>query len=46
MEQFAAMALESNGVDACVVFARGTETWGRAYEAVLLAQRNRVSGPP
>jgi hypothetical protein len=46
MEQFAAMALENDGVDACVVFARGTETWGRAYETVLLAQRDRVSKPP
>lgn len=45
MEQFAAMALEEDSVDCCVVFARGIETWGRAYEAVLLVQRNEAAYP-
>lgn len=43
MKQFAAMVLENDGVNACVVFARGTETWGRAYEAVALVQRNEAA---
>jgi hypothetical protein len=43
MEQYAGMALEDDGVDTCVVFGRGTETWGRAYQAVLLVQRNKAA---
>lgn len=42
MEQLAAMALKDDGVDVCVVFARGTETWGHPYEAVILAQRDEL----
>ncbi len=43
MEHFAAGALEDDDVDACIVFARGTETWGRAYEAALLVQRDEIA---
>lgn len=39
MQQLAAEAIEAGNLDACVVFARGTETWGRPYEAVLLLER-------
>lgn len=46
MEQFAAMALTDDRVDACVVFARGTETWGRPYEAVMLVQRDEEVTDP
>jgi hypothetical protein len=46
MEHFAAMALERNSVDTCVVFARCTEAWGRAFEAVLLMQRDESADLP
>jgi hypothetical protein len=39
MQQLAAEAIEAGSLDACVVFARGTETWGRPFEAVLLVER-------
>ncbi len=38
MEQLAAEALESDKVEACVVFGRSVEQWDRPYEAVLLVQ--------
>lgn len=42
MEQLAATALEEEGVESCVVLARGTETWERAYDVVMLVQPSRV----
>lgn len=41
MESYAAEAIELDQIDACVVFARGTETWVRPFEAVLLVQREK-----
>ncbi|TIR74894.1 MAG: hypothetical protein E5X15_20845 [Mesorhizobium sp.] len=40
MERLAARAIEEDGLNACVVFARGIETWGRPFEAVLLSERS------
>jgi hypothetical protein len=37
MEQLAAEAMEASNLEACIVIARGTETWRRAFDAVLLA---------
>lgn len=39
MESLAARAIEEDGLNACVVFARGIESWGRPFEAVLLSER-------
>jgi hypothetical protein len=39
MQRLAAKAIEAGSLNACIVFARGTETWGRPYEAVLLVER-------
>ena len=44
MHQLATEAVEAGNLDACVVFARGTETWGRPFEAVLLLERSRKDG--
>ena len=43
MEQIAAAAIENDGVDDCVVFAYCAERWGRAYEAILLVQRENYA---
>ncbi|MDX8477900.1 hypothetical protein RFN28_05310 [Mesorhizobium sp. VK24D] len=40
MESLATRAIEEDGLNACVVFARGVETWGRPFEAVLLSERS------
>lgn len=39
MQRIAAEALEDGEHDACVVFSRGTERWGQAFESVLVVER-------
>jgi hypothetical protein len=39
MQQLAAEAIEGGNLNACVVFARCTEKWGRAFESVMLLER-------
>jgi hypothetical protein len=38
-EQLASQALDTEGVDAIVLFARSTERWDVPYEAVLYAKK-------
>ncbi len=39
MRQIAARAVQAGDLDACVVFSRGTERWGQAFESVMVVER-------
>jgi hypothetical protein len=45
LEQLANQALDTDGVDAIVLFARSTERWDVPYEAVLYAKKRWCGGP-
>nr|WP_314258371.1 hypothetical protein [uncultured Devosia sp.] len=46
MRRIAAEALEDGEHTACVVFARGTERWGQAFETVLVVERKPKAVTP
>lgn len=45
MRAIAAEALADGEHEACVVFSRGTERWGQAFESVLVLERSKRRSP-
>lgn len=39
MREIAAVAMRAGDLQACVVFSRGTERWGQAFESVMVVER-------
>ncbi|MAN47468.1 MAG: hypothetical protein CMF04_14870 [Hyphomonas sp.] len=44
MKEIAAEAIWASDLQACVVFSRGTERWGQAFESVMVVERQQPSG--